>query len=237
MHQKGHAGSWMQRTLLFWLVAGAVVGWAEEPRPSPQMENAPRGFLDASWPKKPESRLSSLSGKMKDVAKISPRLYGAGREFPAEILPLDQRQASVGQRPGWDGAEAALSKRRPWPDAKDLSAPKALDGRLQPEGGGEALRRWTWKEVESKASPDWSSRPTRLAQREDGSLKKYEGRLLRVKESVQREAETVRDLGPDRRENFSPEEVDQILSRPAGAVRGAATGQSPAACPLAAADN
>ena len=95
----------------------------------------------------------------------------------------------------------------------------------------------TMREMERETAHGWSSRTARTGGGREGSLQMYEGRLTRVRQQVWQESEEARVLGPGRQEKFSPAEVEKMLSRPVGELRGAAKEQSPEAFPLAAADN
>lgn len=219
------------------LFAGTSLVVAEEVGSAQRLENAQRGMAGASWPKKPDNRLSPLSGKMKETSEISPRFYGNRKEFSAERLDHTQKQASWGQKPDWEGASARGWERIRWQQADSSSFENRRSERFEPTADVEGGRSWQLEEVARKAAPDWSSRSTRTVQKSDGSLRMYEGRLTRVREQVWREEENARDLGPGRQEKFRPEEVEKMLSQPVGDFRRAATEQSPAASPLAAADN
>ena len=68
----------------------------------------------------------------------------------------------------------------------------------------------------------------------------YEGRLTRVRQQVAVQEtgfESERDLGPDRQEQFQPNEVEKMLADPLGEIRGQVREQPSVASPLAAADN
>jgi hypothetical protein len=67
----------------------------------------------------------------------------------------------------------------------------------------------------------------------------YEGRLTRVRKQVWLDEEAGKDLGAGRKEKFSPQEVEQMLSNPGGAgqVQGGATEQSLKAKPHTAVGN
>ena len=95
----------------------------------------------------------------------------------------------------------------------------------------------TMREMERETAHGWSSRIARTGWGREGSLRMYEGRLTRVRQQVWQESEEARDLGPGRQEKFSPQEVERMLADPLGQARGAVREQSPAASPLAAADN
>ena len=228
----------MTTRIFAWGVGAALALTAVgEETSSQRLENAQRGMAEASWPKKPDNRLSPLSGKMKETAEISPRFYGSGKEFEAPRLDHVQKQAAIGQKPAWEGGSARGWEQARWQQTDSSSFGARRSERFEPSAAVQEQRSWQFEEVARKAAPDWSSRSTRTVQKSDGTLRMYEGRLTRVREQVWREEESPRDLGPGRQEKFRPEEVEKILSQPVGEFRGAAKERSPAASPLAAADN
>ena len=206
---------------------------------SPQrLEDAQRGMAEASWPKKPDNRLSPLSGKMKEMSKISPRHYGQEKEFRATMAEGWQKESRTGQRPGWQASAGKNWEEARWNQTRDFVSEESRNDRFQP--GNELVSEplLTFREMERESAAGWSSRSARVASATEGSLRMYEGRLTRVRNQVwQEEKQGVRDLGPGRQEKFSPQEVEKMLSRPMGEPRGPAKAQSPAASPLAAAGN
>ena len=69
-----------------------------------RLENAQRGMAEASWPRKPDDRLSPLSGKMKDSREISVRYYGKEKEFRGKSAGGWMKEASLGRKAEWEGA-------------------------------------------------------------------------------------------------------------------------------------
>ena len=56
-----------------------------------------------------------------------------------------------------------------------------------------------------------------MGQATDGTLRMYEGRLVRVRQQVNQDATTTdRDLGDGHQEKFTPEEVQKILKKQPG---------------------
>jgi len=217
-------------------LASVLPGLGEESSVQ-RLEDAQRGMAEASWPRKPDNRMSPLSGKMKDMKEISPRFYGEEKEFRAKSAEGWQKEASLGRQAGWEGAEgrawekARCNQQRNWAQAGERNE------KFQTQEGLAMGRTLAFREIEREPKSDWSSRSARLGGGREGALRMYEGRLTRVREQVWREEQSARDLGPGRQERFSPQEVETMLSQPVGEIRGAAKGQSPAASPLAAADN
>ena len=216
----------------------AVLSATGEENSPQRLENAQRGMAEGSWPRKPDNRLSPLSGKMKEMSKISPRYYGQEKEFQAKTAEGWQKESRTGQRPEWQAAAGRNWEEVRWNQTRDAVSEGSRNEKFQPDGELVSQRSLKFREVERESAAGWSSRTARVTSGAGESLRMYEGRLTRVRKQVWREEkEGVRDLGPGRQEKFSPQEVEKMLSQPAGELRGAARAQSPAASPLAAADN
>ena len=69
-----------------------------------RLESAQRGMAEPSWPRKPDDRLSPLSGKMKENREISVRYYGQEKEFRGKSAEGWLKEASFGQKANWEGA-------------------------------------------------------------------------------------------------------------------------------------
>ena len=69
-----------------------------------RLESIQKGMAEASWPRKPDNRLSPLSGKMKDSQEISVRYYGKEKEFRGRSAEGWLKEASFGQKANWEGA-------------------------------------------------------------------------------------------------------------------------------------
>ena len=220
-----------------------VLGWAlvlpamGEENSAQRLEKAQAGMAGPSWPKRPDDRLSPLSGKMKDTAEISPRFYGKEKEFRAPAATGWQKEATLGLKNPWEAAtgrgweETRWNQNREWLGDAGSSEKFRLSRELASE------RTVAHRELELRTAPDWSSRPARMGRGREGSLPMYAGRLTRVRQQVWQDEEKTRDLGPGKQEKFKPSEVEKMLSRPLGEVQGAAREQSVTAIPLAAADN
>ena len=204
-----------------------------------RLGKAQQGMAEASWPKRPDDRLSSFSGRTKEIGEISSRSYGQTKELTAPLLSHREKQAPLAHRPAWDGAKGNTSEADAWGGARDSPWGGKPPSRFQTEQGSSStgVPRREFRQLERPPAPEWVSRATRVGRQEDGSLRMYEGRLTRIRQEVRREDKNVRDLGPGRQERFSPDEVEKILSQPAPKSRRAATEQSAGASPLAAADN
>lgn len=181
-----------------------------------RLENAQQGMAEPSWPRKPDSRLSPLSGKMKDTEKISPKFFGQDREFRTRQLDEWSRESRLGSAARWEGASPSSWEQTRWHQNRDWAESGEKNATFQPAGGLAGAGGVQYREVEKAPRPDWSSRSSRLSGSADGLLRRYDGKLTRVREQVRQEERSARDLGPDRREQFRPEEVEKILARPTG---------------------
>jgi len=202
-----------------------------------RLGNAQSGMAEASWPRKPDNRLSPLSGKMKDSQEISVRYYGKEKEFRGHSAEGWLKEASFGKKANWEGASGRRWEEARWEQDRDWVADRGESKRFQPQKELASERTVTMRETERETAQGWSSRAARMTGGREGFLRMYEGRLTRVRQQVWQESENARDLGAGRQEKFSPADVEKMLSQPVGQWRGAAKEQSTAASPLAAADN
>lgn len=202
-----------------------------------RLEDAQKGMAEPSWPRKPDNRLSPLSGKMKESREISVSYYGKEREIPAKTTEMSERQASLGQKAPWQGAMGRNWEEVRWNQSGDSAADVSENKKFQPSEELASQKTTKHRELAREPATDWSSRSARLKGRKNDTLPIYEGRLTRVRQQVWQEETNPRDLGPGRQEKFSPQEVEKMLSRPVGEPRGTVKEQSPTASPLAAADN
>ena len=228
----------MKAFFLAWVSGLALVFSALGDESSAQrLEDAQKGMAESSWPRKPDNRLSPLSGKMKESREISVSYYGKEKEIPAKSAEMSQRQAPLGQKASWQGATGRNWEQVRWNQGGDSAANGTSNEKFQPSEELVSQQTTKHRELAREPATDWSSRAARLKGGGNGSLPMYEGRLTRVRQQVRQEESSPRDLGPGRQEKFSPQEVEKMLSRPVGEPRGTAKEQSPAASPLAAADN
>jgi hypothetical protein len=220
--------------VLFFGTAWVAVGQESSAQ---RLEAAQREPYEASWPRKPDNRLSPLSGKMKQVATVSPRLYGSGRELPTTKLDSLQKESRLARSPGWNAPEGAGWEQARWQARSGVADRTMMNESFQAAGEWGGTKSFTAEELPRKRAPDWMSRASDRELGADGSLRRYEGRLTRVREQVWQEEEKARDLGPGRQEKFRPNEVERILAEPIGPTRAAVRGQSRAASPPAVGDN
>ena len=221
-------------TLSLALAAAISVG---EENSAHRMESAQRGMAEASWPRKPDDRLSSLSGKMKENREISMRYFGEGKELRAKPAEGWRKEASLSQEVKWEGTTGRVWEGARWDQDRDWASGQSQNEMFQPDRELAKERTLTYREVEREPVAGWASRSSRLAASQEGSLRLYEGRLTRVRQRVGEEPGQGRELEGGRQETFRPSEVEKMLSEPVGENRGAAKAQSPTASPLAAADN
>lgn len=200
------------------------------------LEDAREGMAEASWPKKPDQRLSPLSGKIKDISSISPRYYGKGTELSTKTAEGWHKESPLRRKANAVGGAGHNWEEARWSQHRDATIPKTGSDDFPFPAGLASDRTMKTHQVE-RESADWSTRSARLGRGWDGSPLMYQGRLTRVREQVWEESQDTRDLGSGRKEKFTPAEVEKILSQPVGELRGAAREQSPTAFPLATADN
>lgn len=218
-----HPSSLLSCLLLgLWIVPAG----AEDENSLQRLESAKQGIAEGSWPRKPDDRLSPLSGKMKEISEISPKYYGSAKEFPSPKPEKWKKEASWGSRTAWEE-----SADRDWEAARwggvghgEKNWNKDHE-KFQPDSNVESTPILNLPEVQKKPAQDWSSRSSLLGGR-DGSLRMYEGRLTRIRKYVWQESEDARDLGRGKREQFTPQEVQMMLSQPVGEFRGLPKEQS-----------
>jgi|GEM_PF-1280647 len=217
-------------------LASILPGWGEE-NSAQRLENAQQGMAEGSWPRKPDNRLSPLSGKTKDNREISLRYYGKEKEFRGKSAEGWLQETSFGQKPNWEGASGRNWEGLRWGQDRDWAAGKGESEKFQMQAELGSEQTVTMREMGRETAQGWASRAARLGGGRDGALRMYEGRLTRVRQQVGPGEPSPRDLGPGRQEKFTPREVDEMLSRPVGEPRANVREQSPEASPLAAADN
>jgi len=220
-------------------MASIPTGWGDE-NSARRLGSAQSGMAEASWPRKPDDRLSPLSGKMKDSQEISVRYYGKEKEFRGQSAEGWQKEAAFGKKANWEGASGRKWEEARWEQGRDWVTDRGEIKTFQLQKELASERTVKMPEMERETAQGWASRASRAARMgggREGSLRMYEGRLTRVREQVWQEETNARDLGAGRQEKFSPAEVEKMLSQPFGELRGAPREQSPAASPLAAADN
>ena len=203
-----------------------VAGWAEEENSAQRLENAQKGIAEASWPRKPDNRLSPLSGKMKDTQEITPRFYGQDKEFRTKVWGDSEKEANQASSLSWQGPTGRRWEEARWNQTGDWAEQETRNEKFQPAAESGVARILAYRDLSLKAAPAWSSRPAPFAQGGDASLRMYEGRLTRVRKQVNQEEKSLRDLGGDQQEKFSPAEVEKILAKPVEEWRGTVTEQS-----------
>lgn len=211
--EEGRAHDGRVRPLIL-VLALVVAGWAEDENSAQRLENAQKGMAEESWPRKPENRVSALSGKMKEIPQISPRDYGQNREFRTKTWGDSGKSANQLSSHGWQVPDGRRWEEARWKQAGEWAERENRNEKFQPTVDSRANRLLSYRELGQDPSPDWSTRSSSLGVGRDGSWRRYEGKLTRVREQVAREDKNVRDLGAGRQEKFSPEEVERILAEP-----------------------
>lgn len=219
------------------LAAGSSLIAVAEENSAQRLESAQQGMAESSWPKKPDNRLSSLSGKMRETKKISPKISGHDREFRTQQLGAWNKDSRLGSVARWEGGSPCSWVETRWNQNRDWVGADERSEKFQPAGGPTGAGELSYREVEKAPSPDWSSRSSRLGGSADGSVRRYDGKLTRVRAQVWQEEKNARDLGPERQEKFRPEDVEKILSQPVGEFAPRARERSPSASPLVTAGN
>ena len=86
--------------------------------------------------------------------------------------------------------------------------------KFQPQVESKTTQLITYREIPRDSVSESFVRASKLGECSGGSLRMYEGRFTYVRQRVRREEIDARDLGQGRKEKFSPEEVEEMLSRP-----------------------
>ena len=184
-----------------------------------RLDAAEGGSKDVAWPRKPDNRLSNLSGKMKDFREIPNQEYGGSKEFRSERLYEDRQESSLASVPLWSTTDSVYGKKSNTLFSKDsgMSDNDSSD-RFDPASSRQQEARIREeRELSRQEATGWSSRTSRMGQATDGTLQLYEGRLTRVRQQVSRAStSTDRDLGEGHREKYSPEEVQKLLQQQPG---------------------
>jgi len=202
-----------------------------------RLENAQQGITEGNWPRKPDNRLSPLSGKMKESQEISVRYYGKEKEFRGHSAEGWRKESSLARKADWERVSGRKWEEVRWGQDRDWASEKGESEKFQPQTQLASERTVTMREMGQETAAGWSSRIARMGGGREGSLRMYEGRLTRVRQQVWRESEQARDLGAGRQEKFSPAEVEKMLSQPTAEVREATKEQFPAASLPATEDN
>lgn len=228
----------MVNLLFFVLVLGlsSLLARAEEETSAQRLENAQKGLDSPNWPKKPDNRISPLSGRLVEISQISPRTYQTGKEFIPKDNGLWRKEAGFGARQVWEGPVGGLWEQARWNQSKAWSGGETVNHQYQPSLDSETNKILAHPKI-SGNMVDWSSRAASLGAGNEGKLRMYEGRLTQVRQQIWRENQNARDLGRGRKERFSPEDVDKILSQPVEMAQGSVKAQSEGEFPRATAGN
>ena len=113
---------------------------------------------------------------MKQVATVSPRLYGSGRDLPTTELDSLQKESRLARRSSWNAPEGAGWEQARWQAKADAGAGKKMNKRFEAVAEWGGTKSFTAEELPRKRAPDWMSRASGRELGEDGSLRRYEGR-------------------------------------------------------------
>jgi hypothetical protein len=216
------------------LVLGALMQDLQGQSGAENLSQAEEGIVDTSWPKKPGTQLSSISGKMKDCKQIAPKEYVKGKDLESSRMFEDKKASSLAGNPLWEKNDSSLQGRsapsnEKMPSSWDHNRNALFDPSVSQTGENRIREK---KELSQPDVLDWSSRSSRSFHTKDGSLRMYEGRLIHVKEQIsQEETHGERDLGEGRAEKFTPAEVQKILKKKKGSSLNPVRAESPAASP------
>lgn len=195
------------------LLCGALMQDVQGQTGAENLTAAQQGMADASWPKKPGTQMSSLSGKMKDYRQIAPKDYVKGKDLESSRMFEDKKASGLAGTPLWAKTDSSLQGRNApsnekIPSSWDHNRNAPFDPAVRQKGENRIQEK---KQLSQPDVLDWSSRPSHAFYSKSGSLQMYEGRLTRVKEEIlQDEAHSGRDLG-GRAEKFTPAEVQKML--------------------------
>lgn len=209
----------MRFFFLFLAFVAATLGLHAQESGQARLDAAENGSKDVAWPRKPDNRLSNLSGKMKDFREIPNQEYGASKEFRAGSLYEDRQVSSLASIPMWSMTESKFDAKNESSFNRDASmATQDTPHRFDPVSSRqEEVSVREERELSRREAAGWASRSSRKVQSADGRLQMYEGRLTRVRQQVSRDAtSTERDLGEGRGEKYSPEEVQKLLQQQPG---------------------
>ena len=201
------------RTVLLLFLGLISMGWAQGS--AENLARAQEGMGEQSWPKKPGNQESQFSGKMTDFKQIDMKNYEKGKSFHEARLYGDRKESSLASTPLWEQRSSKMGGKESSWSGRQTSG---MDARRNREYGDRQISSWQKKEelemksVASKEGPDWISRASPKFHNHEGGVVMYEGRLTRVRENVVRDDFSgKRDLGQDRKEMFSPNEVQRLL--------------------------
>lgn len=195
-------------------MAFALLAVAEDENSAQRLDDAQQGMAEASWPRKPDQRISPMSGKMKSMNEIQAKPYGQKKDISPKSASGWQKEANSLQKSAWQASNG-----RPWQEARWNQALGESAGVSQKTAGFQTARSLardhgiTFRGQEPEVAQGWASRKTALQADGKGFPRMYEGRLTRVRETVLREDQSARDLGEGRQEKFAPEEVEKMLSQ------------------------
>jgi hypothetical protein len=201
------------KAVLLFLLGIVPMGWAQGS--AENLARAQEGMGEQSWPKKPGNQDSRFSGKMTDFKQIDMKNYQKGKSFDGARVYGDRKESTIASTPLWEQKSSKMGEKESSWSGRQTSR---MDARRNQEYGDGQISSWQKKEelekrsVASKDGPDWISRASPKFQNPEGGVVMYEGRLTRVRESVVRDDSLgKRDLGQDRKEMFSPNEVQRLL--------------------------
>jgi len=205
----------LSRIIPLFLLGLVSLGWGQGS--AENLARAQEGSREESSPKQPNNKTSSFEGKMFESKSIQIKKYEEGQS------ELGQRMyASVGNS-SYHAGQLQTSQESRYSGQKNEwseSGRSDFDGVLHSNfRAGQASDFQKKSEIQmndltSKEGPNWVTRRSPQYHQKDGELRMYEGRLVRVRERVNRQEDcTTRDLGAGKQEVFGPNEVKEMLKQ------------------------
>ena len=133
------------------LTAGAFFSQAEEESSARRLDQAQQGMAEASWPKKPDDRLSPLSGKMKEQREMSVKYYGQEKEVRTRPADGWGKRAPLGEKPRWVGGSESSHEEARWGQGRDWSGGLDKNRPFQPDQEWGKERAIDYREMERKS--------------------------------------------------------------------------------------
>ena len=179
------------------------------------LARAQEGSGEESSPKQPTNKTSSFAGKMFESKAIQIKKHEGGQSELGKRL-----YASAGNS-SYDGKQLQTSQECRYSGQKNEwseSGRSDFDGVIQEnlrdrqEPLFQKKKEIQMIDLQSEEGPNWVTRRSPQYHKKNGELRLYEGRLVRVRERVNRQEDcTTRDLGAGKQEVFGPNEVKEML--------------------------
>ena len=201
------------KTVLLFLLGIVSMGWAEG-----SGENLPRaqeGSREQSGYKNPHNQTSAFAGKMFESKKIQIKSYEGAQSELGKQFYASAENSDYNTRHLQASKDSPYSARRSeWSESERSELDGVMQANLE-AGRASAFQKKSeiqMNDLTSKEGPNWVTRRSPQYHQKNGELRLYEGRLVRVRERVNRQEDcTTRDLGAGKQEVFGPNEVKEML--------------------------